>query len=166
MGAIFLSRPLTIKEVYAIIWLTSREGKMNLNWRTLRVARHTFNNFFAQKYGRKKISLANWIFLVFFKSRSAIMVSYDFQFVKNTKAGPHLRGLAPEKAYPEEERNRGEEDIKSLFNFLRMSEAGKTLPRIIIGEVDGEQVMLDGDHRAIAASIRGVWLPARIVRIP
>ena len=94
------------------------------------------------------------------------MIPYDFQTVRNTKAGPQLRSLTAEEAYPPEERNRGEDDITSLVNLLRMSEAGKTLPCIIIGEVDGERVMLDGDHRAIAASIRGVWLPARIVHIP
>lgn len=94
------------------------------------------------------------------------MDSRDFLLVKNTKARPGLFGLTAEEAYPLEERNRGDNDVTSLVNFLQLIEAGKTLPCIIIGEVDGEQVMLDGDHRAIAASIRGVALPARIVHIP
>ena len=138
---------------------------MRLNWITLKAARHTFNNFFARKYGRKPIGRARWILLLL-KSSLVEIAPADFLAIKNTKAGPSFFCLTVEEAYPLNERNRGDDDITSLINFLRLIDARKKLPRIIIGEIDGELVMLDGDHRAIAASIRGVSLPARIVRIP
>lgn len=83
-------------------------------------------------------------------------------------AKPELFGLPPEEAYPAEEREiqRGEDDLFSLRRFLAMIDAGKSLPRIIVGQIEGDLLMLDGDHRAISAAIRGVAIPARIVRIP
>ena len=137
-----------------------------MNWNTVVNSRATFNDFFAEEYGRRPISLAKWAWLLLSKSTLKEMKSVEFVGVQNTGARLELLDASPEDAYPPGQRNRGKEDIRSLSRFLNLIEQGEKLPRVIIGDVDGNLIMLDGNHRAIAGSIKDVAVPIRIVQIP
>lgn len=71
-----------------------------------------------------------------------------------------LLAKSPEEAYPKSDRPRGKKDIDSVEYHMNTD----IIEPIIVFDMDGDKIMIDGMHRLIAANLVG--FDVEVMEIP
>lgn len=109
----------------------------------------TYEKYYLKSYGEiKKFKFVEHKIATIEQMRTWNMLNIGWNRLQST----------PEKAYPENDRPRGDSDIASINYALNIIDGkierdGKLSP-IIVFEVQGKKILLDGVHRMVASYIR------------
>ena len=127
--------------------------------KSIEEARNVWEKFFAGKYD-KKISKDEFGQKLRTHARLEMFTAEDLTRMdaEGSLVTRELFGKAPQEQYADA----GEKHIQSLQKWLDRDEI-KT--PVILAEISGQLVMLDGDHRAMAATIKGRRISALIVSL-
>ena len=148
------ARPLTSEELDKIVKDDPPFAK------SIEEARKVWDKFFSEKFGNKKIGKDEFWKKLRTRARTEMFTAEELTLMdaEGTLLTRELFGKAPQ----EQHMDAGEKHIQSLQKWLEREEI-KT--PVILAEISGQLVMLDGDHRAMAATIKGQRIPALIVSL-
>lgn len=84
------------------------------------------------------------------------LVKFPMIYCKNklNNFNPKRLKKTPEKAYPIEDRPRGDKDIESVNYYIKLLQNKQIINPIWIIKKNGKYILLDGVHRIIASYIK------------